>query len=380
VRWPSLPHFGTESAITHEGTLAGVHGWSELGSVLTDADLVLLGCPVTAHASLLEHVLPAAAAQPSCAVGTLYAQGGFDWHVRRIAADRGLDLSRTTVFGFKRFPFLATLERYGQASRLHGRFVRILLALDDPNKPRARGLDGLLREVFERPVERVSHFLACTLNLSNQVLHPGIAWGLLEDQASRNFVWSEAPPFYGSCSAAAAGMMNDLTFEIRSLAERLEPVLGLPIVRHLGSEPSIAFLMGVRERTRFLERFGVARALRDEALARGFRSNARLAKVRLPVVPAPSGEGFVANFKSRMWTDDIPNGLCVLQGMAEIVGMQLPRIEQMIHAHQAWMGKSYLVRASDGRSTLSGTDLAETNAPQVYGVRDEAGLRAFVRT
>jgi hypothetical protein len=109
-------------------------------------------------------------------------------------------------------------------------------------------------------------------------------------------------------------------------------------------------------------------------MARGFRSNQRLAPAKLPLVPAPDGNGMVVDFTSRFWRDDIPHGLCVVQGLAEIVGVELPRVREMITVHQGFMGKSYL----QAGSTLGGAHLAETNAPQAHGVWDLSGLRALL--
>jgi hypothetical protein len=59
------------------------------------------------------------------------------------------------------------------------------------------------------------------------------------------------------------------------------------------------------------------------------------------MVPAklPNGkDGFTPVKDGRMFFDDIPHGLCVLWGMAQIMGIPLPHIEQLILENQAMMG------------------------------------------
>lgn len=370
-----VPHGLTSRAAERSGRLAGVHGWDELPQALAGADLVLLSCPVHAHAALLERLLPQLAGA-RVALGTLFAQGGFDWHVRRIAQRERLDLSRLTLFGLKRFPFVSRVVEYGRSVRILGRFVRLLVAVDAPSGHEARDLESLLGRLFDRPTVRVP-FMACTLNLSNQVLHPGIAWGLLDGHQPGDAPFAEAPPFYASCTPEAAQVMNDLTMELRQLATRLEPLVGAPVERHLGAEPSVALFLRLRDTVLLpFERFAWARWIRNTLMARAFRSNTRTSSVLLPVRPGPPG-GFAPDVDSRFWTDDLPNGLCVVEGLAELVGEQLPTVRSMIRVHQGWMGRSYLVE-DDGVERLCGADLGETNAPQAHGIQDLSALRAFL--
>lgn len=371
IAWGRLPHFGpTASAVTHGDVQ--VHGWDDLEAALRGATQVVLGCPVHQHEALLRPLLPHLAGR-RVALGTLYAQGGFDWTARRLLAELGLPAGDLLLFGLKRFPFLCKVERYGEAVRLHGRFSRLLLATWGGAAGDDARLAAALGDWLARPVTTLPHFLVCALTLSNQLLHPAIAWGLLQDTGPDQR-FDRPVPFYGSTTAAAAGMLNDLCMELRSLARQLEPVAGRPLRRFIGGEPSIATLLAIREVLHPLEAIGPLVSLRDHLMAAGFRSNKRLAPALLPTVPAPDGRGRVVDFTSRFWRDDLPHGLCVVAGLGEIVGADLPQVHRMIRVHQGWMGRRYL--GDDGR--LDGADLAETNAPQTWGVHDLRGLAALV--
>ncbi|KAL4237125.1 hypothetical protein ACF0H5_005506 [Mactra antiquata] len=71
---------------------------------------------------------------------------------------------------------------------------------------------------------------------------------------------------------------------------------------------------------------------------------------------------FNPDFQCRYLTDDIPNGMVVVRGVAEIVGIETPNCDTVITWGQEKLKKKYLV---DGK--LTGPDVKETRAPQRFG-------------
>ncbi|MCB9797209.1 MAG: NAD/NADP octopine/nopaline dehydrogenase family protein [Alphaproteobacteria bacterium] len=333
----------------HVGTVTA-HAWSAAPQVLVDADLVLLVGPVHAHRPMLERVLPHLRPRPVL-LGTLYAQGGFNWLVDDVAAQLGVDLSPVTRFGLQHYPFLCKADRYGQHAHLYGRFPALRMAATGDADAAARALESLLA----RPVTRL-RWLSCTLTLSNQILHPAITWGLLRERGA-DTRFEAPPPFYGSCTVEAAGKLAALIDEIRRLGRALDPGLEREIV----GDPGVAILMAVQDRVPLRLHRRLA-PLRDRAVKRMFAINQRLGPARLPTQPAPDGQGLVARVDSRFWLDDIPHGLCVLSGLAELVGLEVPVIRGMIREQQRWMGQRYL----DAHDQL--VDPLTTSAPQRYGL------------
>ena len=72
---------------------------------------------------------------------------------------------------------------------------------------------------------------------------------------------------------------------------------------------------------------------------------------------------FVPDFAHRYLTEDVPYGLVVIQGIAEIVQVDTPSIDKVLLWAQEKLGKEYLVG-----SKLQGKDVASTRAPQKYGL------------
>jgi hypothetical protein len=77
--------------------------------------------------------------------------------------------------------------------------------------------------------------------------------------------------------------------------------------------------------------------------------------------------GFVPDVTYRYFTEDVPCGLVVIKGLAELFDVDTPTITTVIEWMQEKMGKQYVV---DGR--VGGRDIAETRAPQRFKMsRDE---------
>jgi hypothetical protein len=73
--------------------------------------------------------------------------------------------------------------------------------------------------------------------------------------------------------------------------------------------------------------------------------------------------GWIPDFSNRYFTEDIPFGLCIYKGIAEILVLETPMIDTIMNWAQKHMDKEYLV---DGK--LQGKDVPETNAPQRFGI------------
>ena len=72
---------------------------------------------------------------------------------------------------------------------------------------------------------------------------------------------------------------------------------------------------------------------------------------------------FVPDFAHRYLTEDVPYGLVVIRGIAEIVQVDTPSIDKVLLWAQEKIGKEYLVG-----SKLQGKDVTSTRAPQRYGL------------
>ncbi|EJK61201.1 hypothetical protein THAOC_18353, partial [Thalassiosira oceanica] len=122
------------------------------------------------------------------------------------------------------------------------------------------------------------------------------------------------------------------------------------------------------------------------AMSYGLSHNSRLGAVLSPCIVDESSrtsDGTVLirpNPRTRFFTDDVQHGLCVYLGLAELLGFDLerdmPRTLYVVRRLQGWMGKEYVIPASkkgavptSRRPVSDARDVAETSAPQAFGVR-----------
>ena len=91
------------------------------------------------------------------------------------------------------------------------------------------------------------------------------------------------------------------------------------------------------------------------------QTNAAYQGLKHPVKKTDDGK-FLPDFTYRYMTEDIPYGLVVIRGIAEIVGVKTPNIDKILTWSQEKMGKEYLVN-----SKLQGKDVFTSRAPQRYG-------------
>jgi hypothetical protein len=355
----------------HEGR-AAAFAWSDAREALDGADLVLLVCPVHAHRPILASLLPALDPDRPVAVGSLFAQGGFDWVTRDVLASLGITLPRATFFGLKRYPYLCRKIAHGREVVLDGRFPRIAAAMDAPSPEAADETAAALEAAFHKPVLRLPSFLSCTLNMSNQILHMGLVVGHLAGYAPGR-VYAAQPRLYADAPLPGARAMEALFCDLLRLCVDLERLTGLELRRYLGLDPTVGHALRARlalgvdlERTPRLQ----------EALTRIgaaiLRNNRRLRHVKMPMTPAPDGRGFVPDRSSRFWEDDITHGLCVLLGMGRILGTELSTIPRVIETYQDLTGRRLLVAGEPG------PDFETSGAPQRYGVHDRAALRELL--
>uniref|UniRef100_A0A7S1BPW5 Opine dehydrogenase domain-containing protein n=1 Tax=Corethron hystrix TaxID=216773 RepID=A0A7S1BPW5_9STRA len=120
----------------------------------------------------------------------------------------------------------------------------------------------------------------------------------------------------------------------------------------------------------------------------GLSRNSRLGSVPAPAVRCDKDPRRVRpNVNTRFFRDDVPHGLCVALGLAELLGFNvandMPLTLNIVRRLQRWMGKEYVLPAnwSQGGSpgiVAGGRDLGETSAPQAFGVTTVEDLRRFL--
>jgi hypothetical protein len=315
--------------------------------VIPGSEWVLLALPAFAHESTLRAI--ADFLEPGVIIGALPARGGFDFAAHSILAGRKL-----TLFGLQTLPWACRIVAYGQAVDILGAKEVVNLAARPPTlaPPLAKELTAL----FNVSLEPVSSFLTLTLANPGQLIHPGIMYGLCQGREAAHFTQDQIPLFYQGIDPFTAGLLQAMSVEVQALARAL--VAHLPNFDPVEVTPLYTWLMR-----------SYATDIADKSsLLRAFVTNRAYAGLKLPT-RAVGPNTFAVDYAIRYLAEDVPYGLVVTRGLAELAGVSTPTIDEVIDWAQARLGRCYLLNGH-----LSGPDLAETRAPQAYGIGDLAAL------
>jgi hypothetical protein len=308
------------------------------GEAVARAHLVILALPAFAHQATLQAIAPHL--EGGAWVGALPARGGFD-----LAARAALVKRNVTFFGLQTLPWACRIQDYGRQAVVLGAKEQVDMAAWPPAQ--APVIAARLGELLGVPLNPVPSFLSLTLADTGQIIHPGIMYGLFH-------TWDGQPYptqllFYQSVDATIAQTLQGMSNEVQNLRAQIEfryPELDLSAVRPLSE---------------WLLRSYRAAIADASTLQSQFTTNRSYVGLQAPMRQVAGG--FVPDFQARYLSEDVPFGLLVTRGIAELAGVAMPVIDRVLDWAQARLEKKYLVCGK-----LEGADLPATRAPQRYAI------------
>jgi hypothetical protein len=311
-------------------------------AAVVNADLVLLALPAFAHESVLAALAPHLPA--TAQICALPARGGFEWMARQVLPDH-----QGVLLGLQTLPWACRIRTWGQSAEVLGVKTGVDLAGWPPESlaQAAQQLSSLLHVAMQP----VPGFLALTLANTGQLIHPGIMVGLFHDWNGRPLGEDQAPLFYGGVDDDSAALLQALSDEVQAVCAALERAL-----------PQLD-LSSVLPLDIWLQRAYAGQIDDASTLRSSFTTNRAYTGLRAPLRLIEEN-AYVPWFEARYLSEDVPYGLLVTRGIAELAGVATPAIDRVILWAQERLGKEYL---TNGR--VAGRDVAESRAPQRFGIR-----------
>jgi hypothetical protein len=309
--------------------------------VIAGSDIVLLALPAFAHELVLGQIAPHL--DRGTWLGALPARGGFDWSAFSCLGSRAKDL---TLFGLQTLPWACRIEQFGRSVNVMGVKARVELAA----RPEGMALEvaNLLGPLLGLELEPVECFLCLTLASTGQILHPGLMYALFKDWNGQPY--EQAPLFYQGADAEASRLLQGLSDEVAALRAALE-----------GGFPCLDFSL-VRPLDEWLRRSYPEDIADTSSLQACLATNRSYAGLAAPMVTVPGG--LAPDFGSRYLREDVPYGLVVTRGIAELAGLHTPIMDEVITWSQERLGLEFI---RSGR--LVGQDLPSTRAPQRFHIK-----------
>nr|CAH17650.1 alanopine dehydrogenase [Arenicola marina] len=327
--------------------------------VSKDPAEVALGCnvivivvPAFAHEQYLRALEPYI--QPGTIIVGMPGQAGFEFACWGILGAKG---KQCTLVSFESLPWACRIEEFGRTAEVKGTKQQLVGALLYGDPRPVREPSAVLQETLgTHPVLHIhGHLLGMTLMGVNAYIHPAILYGRWWNWDGRPV--AEPPLFYHGMDEFTADTLTAMGDEVMAIAATLS--------KHPAG-PDFSNVCHVFD---WYKRCYSDEMSDTSCLLKAIRSNKAYIGLTHPCRPAEAagdnngGCNWEPNFGYRYITEDIPFGLVVLCGVAQIIGVATPHMDKVVLWSQKVSGKEYLVD-----STLSGRDMPDTRSPQKYGL------------
>lgn len=270
---------------------------------IPQADIIIVCLPGFAIKEELLKIRPFL--KPTSIVGTVVSSTGFFFVAHEV-----LPIT-TRLFGFQRVPFICRVTEYGHEAELKGYKSSLSMAVENIDNP--DNFAKVIEVLFQTPVKLLHSFYEVSLSNSNPLLHPARLYTLWKDW-HKGIVYDRIPQFYSEWTVEASELYIKMDNELQCLLAHL-PVKS-------GVIPSV------------LEYYESDNA---SSLTNKLRSIPAFQNILSPMIYDNEGKGYIPNFRSRYFTEDIPYGMRYIVDIARQRGLSLPIISRIFQ----W-GCSYL--------------------------------------
>jgi len=313
--------------------------------VIPQADLILVALPSFAIKNVFTGVKPHL--KKDAIIFVMPGSGGCEFTARDVLGDE-LKAGTVTVAGIIPMPLNCRIIEWGKEVDLAALKVAYdLAALPMENAPKASiAFSRLLKKV----VRPVGPFIGMGLNGGNANNHPPRLMASFADHVAGK-KYPDNPLFYETWDDEAekwCGVISQERLNVWNTICEKFPAVGKK-----------DHLYQVRE---YMARAYGDQILDPSTIKGVFASNVGLKNFHFPMKKVEGGSEWEIDFANRYFTEDIPDGLCVYKGYADLAGVATPGIDAIIEKFQVFMDKEYVVGGK-----LAGKHAMETKAPQAFG-------------
>ncbi len=313
--------------------------------VIPDCNFIILPVPSLAYESILTDIKPFL--RSGAVIGATPGLGGFDLSAWKIL-DR--KLTDYVIFGLSPLPWNCRIISYGEEVMVKVEKKNLVIAVNSSIADVKENIRQIVSDLFKADVKLMDHFLAITLFPANPVIHPARLYGLFRDYHDGQ-IYRDNPFFYEDMDDFSAECIQKVSDELQNICKSIEEKSSVRLLRDV---------LPIIELTK--------RIYPDEiedlsSLKQILRTNTGYKSFRTPMKKIESG--WIPDFSNRYFTEDIPFGLCIYKGIAEILVLETRMIDTIMNWAQKHVNKEYLVNGK-----LQGKDVPETNAPQRFGINN----------
>jgi Glycerol-3-phosphate dehydrogenase len=288
---------------TKSSFITEISATDNLQKALGDAKMVCITYPSFLLEETFEKIRPFL--KSDAIIGVIPGTGGVEFIRKQIPSH--------TLFGFDRVPGIARIKEYGKSvyySKKKSTRVAVLPREQTDN------LCIILSKMLGLECIPLKNYLTITLMPSNPILHTARTYSMFKDYTS-NIVYERNFLFYKEWDERSSQLLFAMDRELQQICAKL-PGIDLSEVisvsEHYEAETSVA-------------------------LTKKISNIATLASIGSPMKAVEGG--FIPNFNSRYFTEDVPYGLTIIRGFAQIAGVKTPHIDAVLRWSGKQLGETY---------------------------------------
>lgn len=316
---------------------------NDASEAVPGSNIIIVCVPAFAHEQYFKAIEPYV--QPDTIIIGLPGQPGFEFQCFALLRDKA---KQCAVLSYESLPWACRILEFGMKVEILGAKDSLMGSIvKGQSNLRIDPVETLQSMLGEHPVLKMANNYIEPYLMTKSIVHPPILYAKWRDWDGQPL--SEKPLFYQGLDELGAASLSGVSDEVVATAKAIsqkKPELSQSHVQHLLEWYRQDYRETITDPT---------------SLLTSMRTNAAYNGLVHPMKEISPGK-WKPDFEYRYMAEDIPYGLVVTKGLAELAGVPSPMTDKVLGWCQEKMGKEYLVG-----SELKGKDIAETRAPQAFG-------------
>ncbi|XP_071118322.1 opine dehydrogenase-like [Haliotis cracherodii] len=326
---------------------------NDASKAVPGADVIIFTSPAFAHQSYLEAIEPYV--QPNTTIVGMPGQPGFEFQVFDVLKDKA---NQCVIMSYESLPWACRIAEFGKC--VHILMVKVNLMgciIRGRSMPSYDPMETVQRVMGKAPILTVANNYIEPILATKAIIHPPIMYGKWKNWDGKPL--DKKPLFYQGLDEDQARYLGGISDELVATAKAIatqRPEVNLSGVLQL-------YDWYLRDHKPYIKD--------STSLQTVLQTDTAYDGLVHPMKETEDGK-FVPDFRYRYLTEDVPYGLAVTKGLAQIAGVPTPYHDEVIAWCQKQLGKEIIVG-----DELKGKDIGSTRCPQRYGINS---LDALVKS
>lgn len=240
------------------------------------------------------------------------------------------------IAGLERVPFIARLKDLSTVNASKKKELSCAAI----NKKDTEFACSLLEDFFNIPCKRINSYLTISFTPSNPILHTARLYGMFKDFTLQTIIPRQIK-FYAEWNDFSSEILIGMDKELEQICDEFNEIdlTQFKTIRKHYESPDI------------------------KSMTKKISGIPAFQNIYSPLKPINETSDYQIDSESRYFLEDFPFGLCNLKGYAEIVNIDTPYMDLVLH----WYEKTFNLKLFDSDDKLLREELKYTGTPQRFG-------------